>query len=118
MKEQILEIKKLYEGEINLDLFNKLMLHSTDEISKSSARENAFNIEEWREKYLGRYANLDVSVEQLILFFDYMSKYHEKYCRKSQNVYSIFLSLLTDRKSTNIFYFEEIVFNVFQLSDL
>ena len=116
MEEQILSLKKLYGNGINLELFNKLVLHSTDGTSQQpSAYQNDLDIESWKELFSKEYVEIPVSSEQLILFFEYMSKYHNKYCRKNKDNYSILKTLSNDRKSIEFFNFEKIVFTVMQL---
>jgi hypothetical protein len=116
MEEQIINLTKLYSNGINLELFNKLILHSTDGNSqRESAYQNDLDVESWKKLYSKDYVEIPISSEQLVLFFEYMCKYHNTYCRKNRDNYAILKTLYNDRKANRLFNFEEIVFTVIQL---
>ncbi|WP_265428538.1 hypothetical protein [Chryseobacterium sp. YIM B08800] len=107
IKEQIGDFKKVLEEEIGIDLFNKLILHCKDNIYPNAMKQYANNlsIQEWVELY-GK-AKINVSENQVKVFFDYMIKYYEDFRKIQGKTYAV--SRGFDRESES-FEFEQIVF--------
>lgn len=84
MKERIQNVKALFDLGINRELFLLMVLHCTDYYEeKPLAYSNYLKIGKWQELYAKKpRPAMDLNVEQLSAFFNYMSKYYSLYVGK------------------------------------
>lgn len=120
MEKQILALKKLYDNEINRELFFKLMLHVTNGYDGYNepmrAYANYLDIENWEKLFSKPFVEINVTREQLILFFEYMIKYYPQYFGKNQEKYLVYLEFKNNelRKEDN-FKLEHILLTTFEI---
>lgn len=83
--EQINEIKKLNDSEVYLSHFFDLL----DNIHNRTTQfeKNAFTIDKWIEHYEGD--KIVTSPDQLILFFEYLHRFHSGLISKSDKKYTL-----------------------------
>ncbi|MGE8534178.1 MAG: hypothetical protein ACN6OJ_06310 [Chryseobacterium sp.] len=83
--EQINEIKKLNDNKIYLSHFFNLLDNAPNRITQFE--KNAFTIDEWIEHYESY--EIATNPEQLILFFDYLHRFHFLLISKSDKKYKL-----------------------------
>lgn len=110
MIEQIRDLKKVLGTGIDIDLFDKLILHCTDGsfLRKMSQYANIMTLEEWRELY--KKAKIEVSIEQLQKFFEYLIKYYNNYFSRLHGEKYIVTRQFEIQKSEESFELEHIVY--------
>ncbi|WP_089736913.1 HAD family hydrolase [Chryseobacterium jejuense] len=83
--EQIDEIKKLsYEG-LGSSLFFDLLINAHN--GTSASKKNTFTIDEWVEHY--EVYKIVTNPDQLILFFEYLQRFHSGLISKSDKKYTL-----------------------------
>lgn len=110
MEQRILDLKNLFDNGINLDLFQRLVLHSTDGNSEStSAYANNQEVSAWVTMYNKPFVTLGVNNEQVELFLDYMVANHSRFFTKSAPRYAVNKYFNNDEKAEGNFQFELIL---------
>lgn len=107
--EQINDFKKVLKSGIDLNVFLKLISHSTDgEVVRMMGQyANVLPLEDWVLLY--KKAGIEINEEQLSVFFEYVNKYFRKYFEKVQgNKYAIKRGV--DFRQNEDFKFEKIVY--------
>lgn len=121
MNKQILDLKKLYDNGINNDLFFKLILHVTngyDGYDKPMrAYANYLDIENWGNLFSNPHIKINIDLEKLILFFEYMITYYQNYFGKNQKIYYVNLEFRNnDLRTKENFQFENIILTTFEIT--
>lgn len=116
MEERILELKELYDNEISKELFFKLILHVADgRENPAQAYANNLTIPEWKNLFSRPFVVIDVSDEQLSLFFNYMIKYSMDFFGRNQDKYFVLKTFINDLRTEENFEFESILLTAFEL---
>lgn len=83
--EQIQEIKKLNDAGLVFSHFFNLLVNAHNR--STQFRKNTFTINEWIQHY--EVDKITTNSEQLILFFDYLQKFHTFLISKSDKKYTL-----------------------------
>lgn len=83
--EQIHEIKKLNDSGLVFSHFFNLLVNAHNR--STQFKKNAFTIKEWVEHY--EIDKITANSEQLILFFEYLQKFHTLLITKSDKKYTL-----------------------------
>ncbi len=118
MKERIQNLKDLTESGINRETFFKMILHCTDHYEdKPPAWANYLKIDIWQKLYAKKpHPDLNLSEEQLLLFFNYMSKYHHQYIGRNTDIYYVHRNFENDLRTEENFSTESVIFQTLELS--
>lgn len=107
--EQIAKFKRVLDSDVDLEKFIGLLSHSTDGevIGMKGHYANVLILEDWVKLY--KKANIEVNEEQLLVFFEYLIKYYNKYFEKVHGkMYAVKRGV--DFKQREDFRFEKIVY--------
>lgn len=116
MEERILAVKELYDAGIDKSIFFKLLLHSTDgPTNEKQAYANYLTIDEWKKLYSREFVNINVTDNELLLFFNYMIKYSVGFFGKSKNEYFVYKTFTKNLRTEDNFQFELILLTTFEL---
>ncbi|CAI9682039.1 hypothetical protein EAVNVH72_01884 [Elizabethkingia anophelis] len=110
MIEQIRDFKKVLGTGIDIDLFYKLILHCADGSypRKMNQYANNMTLEEWNELY--KNAKIEVSIDQLKEFFEYLIKYYHGYFSRLHGEKYIVTKQFEAKKTEEMFELEYIVY--------
>jgi len=116
MKERINKLKEIFANGISREIFLTLILHMTNYYKdQSPAYANYLTLDEWQNLYAKTpNPNINLSQEQLTLFFEYMRTFHHAYVGKSQNIYFVFKNFSNELRASHNFEFEIIVFTTLE----
>lgn len=116
MNERILALKELFDNGIDRELFFRLLLHVTDRgLNKSQAYANYLTVSEWKELFARDYVKINVSDEQIMLFFNYLVRYFSYYVGKNGNVYTVSKEFTNNLRTEESQQFELIVYTTIQI---
>lgn len=116
-KKRIEDLYELFKNGIDRELFFKLISNITNGgySETPSAWANNLKIESWMELYSDRNLKIDVSKEQLLLFFNYSVKYLDKYVGKSSDFYYVSKLFTNDKRTEDYLQFESVIFQAFEI---
>lgn len=116
MYERILAIRELFDNGINKELFFRLLLHVTDGgLNQYPAYANYLTVLEWKKLFARDFVQINVSEEQIILFFNYMLKYFPYYFGKNGNFYIVSKEFTNELRTEESQQFESIVYTTIQI---
>lgn len=118
MKQRILQIKVMLDEGIYEELFLNLILNCTngDAGRPPSSYANRLKLDSWVELFRRKFTDLEVTEDQLRLFFKYMSRYYGQHVGEDHDYFYVSRYFSNELRAKINFQFESIVYITFEVA--